>query len=205
MKGWTGELKTKVSQALFLDLKEYHVFNNVLIKIGSRTTQIDHIIVSKYGVFVVDTKNRNGWIYGKSNEAQWTEVFYKKKFRFQNPLRQNYLHTKSLAELLRINHNLIFSVIVFWGNCRFKTVMPDNVLNNTYTNYVKSKKLIFLHDQEVERICQELSIIKANTSFLDGWRHTQALKRRHQNILTDENYQGLLIKPGEQYHFKKSG
>ena len=180
VKGWTGELKTKFSQTLFLDLKEYHSFNNVLIKTGSGTTQIDHIIVSKYGVFVVETKNRNGWIYGKSNEPQWTEVLYKKKFKFQNPLRQNYLHTKSLAELLRINHNLIFSVIVFWGNCQFKTIMPENVLLNTYTPYVKSKKLLLLHDKEIERICQELNQIKANTSFLDGWRHTKMLKKRFE-------------------------
>lgn len=182
IKGWTGELKTKVSQTLFLDLKEYHIFNNVLLKASHGTTQIDHIIVSKYGVFVIETKNKNGWIYGKRDEDNWTQTFNKNcKYTFQNPLRQNYLHTKSLAELLRIDHNLIYSVIVFMGKCQFKTVMPENVLNNNLTPYIKSKKLVLLHDDAVERICQELTQIKANTSFLDGWRHTRNLKKRFNN------------------------
>jgi restriction system protein len=179
IKGWTGEVKIKLSQILFLDLKEYHIFDNILLKASHGTTQIDHIIVSKYGNFVVETKNKDGWIYGKSTDSYWTQVFSnKKKFRFQNPLNQNYLHTKSIAELLKINHNLIFPVVVFWGNCSLKTDMPENVLKGNFTGYIKSKKCVLLHDHEVERICQELKYFKDNTSLMDGWRHTRELKRR---------------------------
>jgi restriction system protein len=181
IKGWSGELKTKLSQALFLDLKEYHIYNNVILKNSIGTTQIDHIIVSKYGVFVVETKNKSGYIYGKETDHQWTQVFYSKKFKFQNPLRQNYKHTKTLSEILDIKHNLIFSVIIFWGECQFKTEMPENVLNNSYTGYIKNKKQVLLPDHEVKKICEVLSNIKANTSFLDGWRHAHNLKQRYNN------------------------
>jgi hypothetical protein len=178
IKGWTGELKTKLSQALFLDLNEYHVFNNVILSASHGTTQVDHIIVSRYGIFVIETKNTDGWIYGKSSDDYWTKVFFKKKIKFQNPLRQNYLHEKTIADNLKISLNVIFPVIVFWGKCQFKTNMPENVLNNNLTPYIKSKKISLLHDQEVERICKELKHIKSNTSFLDGWRHTNNLKKR---------------------------
>ena len=178
IKGWTGELKTKLAQTLFLDLKEYHIYNNILLHASYGTTQIDHIIVSKYGIFVVETKNKNGWIYGKSTDRYWTQVFYNTKYKFQNPLRQNYLHEKSVAEYFKVSRNLIFPVVIFWGSCLFKTPMPENVRNNNYINYIKNKKLVLLHDQEVKRICQELSYIKANASYRDSRRHINNLKHR---------------------------
>ena len=168
VKGWTGELQTQFTQAPFLDLKVYHVFNNVLLKIGERTTQIDHVIVSKYGIFVIETKKRNGYIYGKTFEASWTQVLYHKKVKFQNPLRQNYLHIKSLATVLNLDYTKMHSVIVFWGDCKFKTIMPVNVLNNNINGYIHSKKHIMLSDEEVTRCCQLIQDIKDSTSFLDG-------------------------------------
>jgi hypothetical protein len=182
VKGWTGEVKTKLSQILFLDMKEYHIFNNVLINAGSWTTQIDHVIVSRYGVFVVETKNRDGWIYGEANDRYWTQVFpNKKKFTFQNPLKQNIAHTLGLAKRLNISNTKMHSVIVFWGNCRFKKVMPENVLNNNRAGYIKSKTQILLNDGEIEKICQQLQHIKENTSPQDNRRHVETLKKRFNN------------------------
>jgi hypothetical protein len=47
----------------WLDSEIYHSINNVTIPTANGTTLIDHIIVSKYGIFVVETKNIKGWIY----------------------------------------------------------------------------------------------------------------------------------------------
>jgi restriction system protein len=182
VKGWTGELKTKLATTLFLDLKEYHVYNNVLIKTGLWTSQIDHVIVSRYGIFVIETKNRNGWIFGKADENYWTQINYNKKVTFQNPLKQNHGHTQSLAKYLKIDNRKMYSVVVFWGDCRFKTIMPANVLNNNFSGYVKSKRDILLSDSEIEYACQKLQRIKDNTSVFDGWRHSMMLQKRfHHN------------------------
>jgi hypothetical protein len=178
IKGWAGELKTKLAQTLFLDAREYHVFNNVLLSANHGTTQIDHIVVSRYGVFVIETKNKDGWIYGKFDDDYWTQVFYRKKFKFQNPLHQNYLHEKTIAAHFKISKNVIFPVIVFWGKCQFKTDMPENILKNELTPYIKSKKSLLLNDQEVERICQGLRKIKDNTSSADNRNHIKRLKKR---------------------------
>jgi restriction system protein len=178
IKGKIGEIKTNLAQILFLDLKEYHIFNNVLLKANHGTTQIDHIIVSKYGIFVIETKNWNGWIYGKRDDDYWTHVFFKAKHKLQNPLHQNYLHTKSLAEVLKINHNLMFPVVKFWGKCSFKTSMPEGVLKSGLTRYIKNKKSVLLHEHEVMRVCQELTNIKDNTSIFDNGRHIRSLKKR---------------------------
>ena len=95
-KGFTGELKTKFINWLFLG-KSYTIFNNVLIETDADSTQIDHVIVSKYGIFSVETKDKTVWIFGNRNHAQWTQKIFHNNYKFQNPLRQNYKHTKTLA------------------------------------------------------------------------------------------------------------
>lgn len=181
--GWVGELKTKATQKLFLDSKQYHIFSSVHIKGKDRATQIDHIIVSKYGLFVIETKERTGWIFGNATDSQWTQVIFGKKVRFQNPLRQNYLHTKSLAEFLGVEHNKIHSLIVFWGDCEFKTKIPENVVKGIYkpTSYIKSKTQVLLADDEVNRICAQIKTLKDNTPMLQGIRHAYSLHKRYDN------------------------
>jgi len=178
IKGKMGEIKTNIAQTLFLDLNEYHIFNDVLINGSHGTTQVDHVIVSRYGIFVIETKNKDGWIYGQRDDDEWTQVFFKKKFKFQNPLHQNYLHTKSLAEILTIDHEYMFPIVMFWGKCSFKTNMPENVLKNGLTKHIKSKRRVLLHEDQVQIICQQLKNIKNNTSIFDNGRHIRNLKKR---------------------------
>ncbi len=154
-KGWDGELTVKLMQWWYLDKKTYHVFNNVTLpNFGGGTTEIDHIIVSIYGIFVVETKNYNGWIYGKENEPKWTQVFFSKKYPFQNPLRQNSKHIKTISELLKIPENKFHSIIFFIGDCKLKTNMPENVFLKGYTKYIKSKTEKILTDHEVTSISE---------------------------------------------------
>ena len=72
VKGKMGEFAVDLGSKLFLDTNEYHVLKDVTLPAGDGTTQIDHVIVSRYGVFVVETKNRNGAIYGGEHQRQWT-------------------------------------------------------------------------------------------------------------------------------------
>ncbi|NOQ13266.1 MAG: nuclease, partial [Methyloprofundus sp.] len=60
-KGAMGEFMVNFSAKLFLD-KGHHLIKNVTLATQDGSTQIDHIIVSKYGIFVVETKNMKGWI-----------------------------------------------------------------------------------------------------------------------------------------------
>lgn len=63
-------------------------------------TQIDHIVVSNYGIFCIETKAYQGWIFGSVYMDYWTQVIYHSKKRFYNPLKQNYAHTKAIEDLL---------------------------------------------------------------------------------------------------------
>lgn len=105
-----------------------YVLNNLTLPIKSGTTQIDHVLVTTHGVFVIETKHYSGWIFGDKNSRTWTQVIYKTKNKFQNPLRQNYLHLKTIENLLDfLPKEAIHSAVVFTGSAEFKTELPEGV------------------------------------------------------------------------------
>jgi len=125
-KGIAGESIVNLSVKFLLDKEKYHLIKNVTLPTEDGSTQIDHIIVSEFGVFVVETKNMKGWIFGGPNQKLWTQKIYKHSSKFQNPLHQNYKHVKTLESLLGLNEQQVHSVIVFIGDSTFKTEMPSN-------------------------------------------------------------------------------
>ncbi len=182
IKGWIGEQDTRIAQMLTLDSKQYHSYYDVLVKSGARSTQIDHIIVSKFGVFVVETKNKTGWIFGGEYDSIWTQVIFNSKTSFQNPLHQNYGHTRTIADFCGIQHSKIHSVVVFWGDCEFKTMMPENVVRgNDYPAYIKSKTQVLLTDAEVDSVCNRLNTIKVGIPILTNLRHAQEIKNQYNH------------------------
>ena len=79
----------------------YVVLNNIVISsYGQKTTQIDHIVVSIYGIFVIETKNYKGWIYGSEYKEYWLQTFPKRKYEFYNPIKQNELHVRALRKIV---------------------------------------------------------------------------------------------------------
>jgi hypothetical protein len=163
-----------------LDKNSYHSIHNVTLPTGDGTTQIDHIIVSPYGIFVVETKNYSGWIFGDEKQAIWTQKIYRKTYRFQNPLRQNFKHVKALEALLRLPPEAFHSVIVFLGGSTFKTPMPDNVTYiDSYIRYIKSKQQIILSDSQVESIVQSIHSERLAPTFATSREHIRNLEAKH--------------------------
>ncbi|MBI9018488.1 MAG: NERD domain-containing protein [Phycisphaerae bacterium] len=116
-KGKAGEVMVGGFTRLFL-FEEYIIINDIMLPRKDKqelTTQIDHIVVSRYGLFVLETKNYRGKIYASSNAKVWTYYPGGKKTTVQNPLRQNFLHTRTLADTLEIPHELVRSAIVFYA------------------------------------------------------------------------------------------
>lgn len=84
-----------------LPKEDYHVFNDVTLPTPNGTSQIDHLVVSRYGLFVIETKNYKGWIYGGENSEQWTQNIYGKKYSLYNPILQNAGHVRALKRVLK--------------------------------------------------------------------------------------------------------
>lgn len=180
-KGVLGEWQVNLLIKFFLDKNVYHLIKNVTLPTEDGTTQIDHIIVSKFGIFVVETKNMKGWIFGSENQKQWTQQIFKYKSKFQNPLHQNYKHVKTLENILFTESNAkndsIFSVIIFIGDSSFKTKMPENVrFARGSIEYIKSKTDIVLNAQEVANVIEQVESGRLERSFKTNRQHVKHVR-----------------------------
>ena len=101
-EGWFGERKTQFNLWFSLNKELYRRFHYVIIPSDNGTTQVDHVLVSPFGLFIVETKNLKGWIYGSESQPKWTQVVYKNKYSFQNPLKQTYRQNKVLSKFLDV-------------------------------------------------------------------------------------------------------
>lgn len=94
-KGRNGEIKvSKILQRLPKD--NYLILNDLLFKDENKTAQIDHVVISQYGIFVIETKTYTGWIYGNSNQTYWVQNKWGNKYEFYNPIFQNEGHIRFL-------------------------------------------------------------------------------------------------------------
>jgi hypothetical protein len=178
-KGVRGETSVKFAAWLRLPAKVYHPIHNVTLPTPDGTTQIDHVFVSCFGIFVVETKNMKGWIFGEEKQKQWTQKFFKKSFKFQNPLRQNYKHVKALEALLDAPPAVIHSVVVFVGKSTFKSPMPANVTHSGgYITYIKSFHKAVLSDAQVQKAVTQIQSDRLTPSWKTNRQHVRHLKNR---------------------------
>lgn len=120
----------------------YSILNNILLPSSGNTptTQIDHIVVSIYGIFCIETKSHSGWIYGSAQSKYWKQVKYANRYPLYNPLWQNYAHIKALERVLSLHmRQPIVSLIAFPSAERIRVRGTDKV-GRTYEviNKIKS-------------------------------------------------------------------
>lgn len=114
IKGVLGEWAVNRALLKKLNPEVYQVLHDLLLPDGKGgQTQIDHVVVSAFGVFVIETKNWDCWIFGDEKGSQWTLTYPNSgKRRAGNPLRQNEGHVKAVCEVLGVKrehcHNLVF-------------------------------------------------------------------------------------------------
>lgn len=177
-KGIFGEFIVNLFISHNLDKQIYHLIKNVTLPTENGTTQIDHILVSKFGVFVIETKNMKGWIFGSPHQKQWIQRIYKHSSKFQNPLHQNYKHLKTLESCLGIPVESFFSVIVFVGDSTFKTEMPENVTRlRSFIGFIKSKTDAVLNQQQVNRVIAMIESGRLKPGLKTNREHAQHVKQ----------------------------
>ena len=162
-KGKSGEKVVRRGLRMFLDSKEYKNQHNLIIETSNGITEIDHVCLSRFGIFVMETKHYSGWVFGSKRDSQWTQSFPDgSRFKFQNPLRQNYRHTRAISEVLAVPHRFVHSIVVFTGPAEIKTEMPPNVVRSPFlaANYIKTFNHIVFTDTQLWRFQNELAGLK---------------------------------------------
>lgn len=132
MPMWKGNYSEHLVYNEILELSdEYYIFNDLLFESNGRSTQIDHIVVSTYGVFVIETKGHKGWILGGEYSEYWTQIIYKNKYQFYNPIKQNEGHVRFLRYLLKCSVDIpLIPIVVFNNSADLKVHVKDHIVVN---------------------------------------------------------------------------
>lgn len=211
-KGKEGE--NRVHNILLQLPDDYKILDDVVLRTDRGTTQIDHVVVSKYGVFAIETKNYRGEIYGDDNRKEWTQlivtkVTYAKKWwktytyvtknHFYNPVKQSLGHAFRIKELLfAFPHVKVVPIVVFAGdailgnvNSRHHVVYEGNLLN-----VIGGYRTIFLNDDDVHNV---IDILKKNNirESVNDWQHVMNIRAAKREINATINA-GICPKCGGQ-------
>ena len=190
LKGMTGEYQVNSVLEEHLGKENYILMKDVLLQTQDGTTQIDHIVFSRYGIFVIETKNLSHWIYA-NNGARWTQNIYGMKHKFQNPVRQNYKHIKAIEEITGIDYKKLVNLVVFTGKCQFKTeIPPEVVIIDDLLCKIKSFKDELIDNDELNNCINLIRDARIENSFLSRLRHIKHVQdikfRKTQDIKFEE-------------------
>ena len=141
-KGQAGENLVRRYIEKLAEYEGYQIsaIHDLYIPKGDGTTsQIDHVMVTDKGIFVIETKNYEGWIFGSEKARYWTQTIYQYKQRFQNPLHQNYGHIESLKTFLGEKFAEIpyYSVVIFTNRSELKLKGPFQNSDVIHPEYLK--------------------------------------------------------------------
>lgn len=184
---YTKVQKTKVRQGsngeryiakLLQELPEgYRVLNDLLLKYEGYTVQIDHIIISEYGVIVIETKNFRGMIYGSGENKRWTQVNISNKRRFYSPTIQNNRHRFIISRICKLPIEKVIPITVFVGKCELHLEdVGRTILSKDLLPYIYGITEKILSQSDVERIYKRLE--SKNITSESARRHHVAYVQR---------------------------
>lgn len=201
-KGICGEFKIKCIIGKTKPNVQY-VFNNYKVVIDGKSSQIDHIVVNKNGVFVIETKNYSGRIYGNDNQLEWTQVlaYGKVKNKFYNPVKQNNTHIYQLSTFLPQKIN--FKSIVVFINNNIKFIQSNNVFaTNQLKTVLKTNYGKTYSQEEMLDIVNCLDENKNNTiTNKQHIKNINEMKNEIEHNICPRCHSKLVLKKGQYGEF----
>ena len=189
-QGEYGELR--VSHILSKLPDEYHVFNDIYLETNGRSSQIDHVIISRYGVFVIETKNYSGAIYGSEKAEHWTQYLQGDGYEFRNPIKQNQSHVWAIKDTLHIAPSSIVPIVVFLNGADLRCNTSSAVLyTGQLRKYILSFRTNAFTADGVERLTNKLS----ESIIIDPERREKHIHSVKQSITERELQVANLICP----------
>lgn len=131
---------------------EKRLIHNVILEENGKTRQIDHIAITEHGVFVIETKNYAGSIYGKEFSDEWKQYLNQKIFTLFNPIRQNAAHTKLVKTIVEQETKQVYAIVVFTRRCTLKVQTVTPVLYDIQVaSYINHMPMV-LSGEQIEKI-----------------------------------------------------
>jgi len=176
-----------VNDVLQLSLSDkcYALLSNLTLPIIDKdnqngTSQIDHVLITTRGLFVIETKYYRGSIVASVDSNVWYQYTHFDKHSFQNPLLQNYSHMKAIESVTGYPTHLMHNVVSFSGNADFKSERPPGVLNcNELKAYIESFSTDVLSINDVYTLAGKLQVHRLSETPETDKRHIAYLNSKH--------------------------
>lgn len=159
----------------------FYLLNDVTIRTTGSwipTTQIDHILVSGAGLFVIETKHYSGAIYGDPRSPVWWQDFRGKRQTIRNPVFQNHGHVKELRALLRVKSPAIHNLVIFSGSAELRSFLGENVISiQSVERYFAGLRENVLGEGAMADVVRRIEIARLPRSKEVQRYHVQAVTR----------------------------
>lgn len=179
-----GEAKVRNILSQHCKSSTAHVLNNVTLQFKDGTTQIDHILITQNGILVIETKHYSGWIFANESDKNWTQVIFKVKYKFLNPILQNLKHLKATQQLLDfLPPDEIRGLVVFTGDAEFKTTMPGGVIHaEKLPSYINDMRLGSISENRVQFCVGRIECKRLELSEKTDIEHQEYLNRKFGDL-----------------------
>ncbi len=170
--------------------KDYALLSNVTLPVLDQdnregTSQVDHILISSRGLFVIETKFYRGSIVGTADSKTWYQYTSFDKHTFQNPIRQNFRHLKAIEAITGYSHKDMFNVVTFSGDAQFKSERPTGVVKSSELRaYIESFPRDALTMDVVYRLAGQLQVHRLPETKATDISHLEYLNEKHGNKST---------------------
>lgn len=167
-----------------LPKEKYIVLDNVLLNSPTGTTQIDHIIVSVYGIFVIETKNYTGTIRGRRKGEHWIQYVNGRSYTIYNPLKQNHAHIMAIQGIFNIPLNRYVAIVVMAQACDVQGEAINCVIHSSQLlDVIKGFNTVVFAEYEMHYIASEIIKKKQNGFWnnLDHVANTQGKIKLKEN------------------------
>ena len=199
-----------------------YLFNIYVPKNDEETTEIDVLMISHKGLFVFESKNYSGWIFGSEFQKYWYQTLptgrrnRSHKEKFYNPIYQNNTHIKYLNSLIGTNYPT-YSIITFSERCTLRNIevkTPNVYVINRYhvrdlIALIYENKPDILTDQEITEIYNVLypltqvdenikqkHIDNINNKFKNNYIFSNTLDNSNVSISTlINNNEPIIVEP----------
>ncbi len=158
---------------------------NIYVPYKGKTSEIDILLLHEKGIYVFESKNYSGWIFGSENNTKWTQCLKnKQKYQFYNPIMQNRTHINALSNFLKISKEQFKSYIIFSERCELKKVPQNceeyiiiqrNRLLNTLRNELKNRDIIY-SKQKIDELYNILFPL-TQVSKEEKQKHIESIKK----------------------------
>lgn len=180
--GTIGEAETiqKIDKIMKQFNLKYKIIKNVYLPKANRTTEIDIIVISEIGIYVIENKNYNGWIFGSYNNLKWTVTYNSnEKYQFYNPILQNNSHLEEIKKYIPPKYtHCLKSIIIFSNSATLKKV-PES--NDNYTIINTSEIYNLIKNEKNNKIIPEETIYNLSNYFYEYTKITEEEKQKHIN------------------------